>query len=195
MSRLTLILVLLPLAGCAHTETIAQLGFPVFEPVVGKHTQYESMPSEQGVDARPAEGEVGARHLAHFWPVPAGDKDTVFVAVGVEPGPETTALKQLAVAAYPLEQTAVQVFSQAGHLPAQSPLLGFAQADVDADGAARLLLKVPRDELPKDTQYLAIPILAVYEDGWIQMRFFRSQVPDPYELPDPARPEGGDDQR
>jgi hypothetical protein len=176
------LLTLLPLSGCAKTHTMRELGFPVFTAVVGDAARYERLTVPQGIDGRPEKGDVGSTHLAHFWPVPAGDADTVFLAIGVEPSATTTPLGRLAVAAYPLHRDALQAFNREGQLPEGSRSLAFAQAGADDDGALRLLLRVPRDQLPPSAEHLALPILVVYADGWIQLRFFRAVIPEPYEL-------------
>lgn len=173
---------LLPLAGCAQTQTMDQLGFPVFGPVVGEETRYTALPVAQGLDGRPASGAVGDVHVAHVFPVPAGDEDTVFLAVGVEPAQGTTALATLAVAAYALHTESLAPFNRSGALPPGARPLSQAEAAVDDDGALRVLLRVPRDQLPPGAEHLGLPILVLYEDGWVQLRFFQTRIPEPYDL-------------
>jgi hypothetical protein len=158
----------------------------MFSPVVGDAALYERLAVPQGIDGRPQSGDVGPIHLAHYWPVPAGDADTVYLAIGVEPSATTTPLERLAVAAYPLHREALQAFNREGRLPKGSRALAFAEAEADDDGALRLLLRVPRDQLPPSAAHLAVPILVVYADGWIQLRFFRTVIPEPYELDEEA---------
>lgn len=198
MIRAALLASLLAVVGCAAPEsfTIRELGQPAFEPLLGPQTRFvratpQGGPQGQGLDAWLAEGDHANEHRAFLSVVPTGLPETVLLAVGVAGNPAAPPLARLAVACYPLREAEAWEFLRTGRLPdPDAATLTLARVDApDPDGVLRLLLKLPRAQVPPGTERLGFPILFQFQDGWIHLAWYQSIVPEPVELPPPDAPD------
>lgn len=177
---LVLALLLLPLAACAETHTIRQLGHPEFEGVVGAETRFQRVDARQvgQLDAFPetADEEGDHRFLHTIWP--SGTEEAVYLDVRAGPRPPTgLPLDSLSVGVYALTADQAQKFALDGTLPdPERPITAVTTKDKQ-DGVLGLLVKLPRSAIPEGTQKLAFPILVQFEDGWIHLLYYQTGIP------------------
>lgn len=192
------LLALVLCSGCAAppSHTVRELGLPVFEPQLGTDTRFvragDGRGPQQGIDAWPAGSDPADEHRAFLSVVPSGTEDTVLLAVGVAGNPNAPPLARLAVACYPVRESEAWEFHRTGRLPApDAPPLALARQDApDPDGVLRLLLRLPRAEVPQGTERLAFPILFQFADGWIHISWYQSIVPAPVPLAPEEKKDG-----
>lgn len=200
---LLLVPLLLPLAACAETHTIRQLGHPEFEGVVGAETRFERVGVRQvgQLDAFPetADDDGDHRFMHTIWP--SGTEEAVFLDVRAGQRPPTgLPLDSLSVAVYALDAQQAQAFAVDGKLPnAEEPITAVTTGEKQ-DGVLGVLLQLPRSAIPAGTEKLAFPILVQFEDGWIHLLYYQTGIPaairelDPEELrqqQEAAPPAGG----
>lgn len=192
------LLLLLPLAACAETHTIRQLGHPEFEAYVGADTRLEKVdePSPRSLDAFPATASDSVDHGFRMRVVPWGTEDEVYLYVQAVPKERRLKLRRLAVAAYGLSEEQARAFERTGALP--DPTAAFAhyesQEPPDEAGALELGFKYPRSAIPPGTERLAMPILTQFEDGWINIYFHQTIIPSATPPPgEPGPPGEGDE--
>lgn len=200
---LLLVPLLLPLAACAETHTIRQLGHPEFEGVVGAETRFERVGVRQvgQLDAFPetADDEGDHRFMHTIWP--SGTEEAVYLDVRAGQRPPTgLPLDSLSVAVYALDAQQAQAFALDGKLPNAEEPITAVTTDEKQDGVLGVLLKLPRAAIPAGTEKLAFPILVQFEDGWIHLLYYQTGIPaairelDPEELrqqQEGAPPPGG----
>ena len=173
------------LAACTAppSATIRELGQPGFEEVLGPAARFvrAESTSRSGLDAWPAGGDAGGEHRALLHVVPSGLEDQVLLAVGVAAWDGAPALRRLAVTCYPVGEVEGWDFFRTGRLPRpdEPPLLLARAERPDPDGVLRLLVRLPRDQVPAGTARLAFPILFEFVDGWIHLAWYHTIVPQP----------------
>lgn len=185
---LLLVLLLLPLAACAETYTIRQLGHPEFEGVVGGDTQFQRVGARQvgQLDAYPATADDDGDHrfLHTIWP--SGTEEAVYLDVRAgQRKPTGLPLDSLSVAVYALNGEQAQKFAVDGSLPDAAAPITAVTTEEKQDGVLGVLLKLPRSAIPEGTEKLAFPILVQFEDGWIHLLYYQTGIPAPIREIDP----------
>jgi hypothetical protein len=182
---LVLSLLLLSVGCNTPSLTIRDLGHPAFEEVVGAETLFARPALDQrlGLDAFTSDVDEGANHkfVVSFWPT--ANKDKIGLQVRAA-GVGHLELAKLAVAAFPVTRQQALRFEAIGELPDPlHPIAVSTKTERDENGGATLYLFFERSAIPAGTEWLAIPTLAQFKDGWIHIRFYETAIPTPMTLP------------
>lgn len=186
LSPLLVTLALLLLSGCSsQTYSIRQLGHPAFEPVVGKETAFERADPKQrqGLDAftRDVEDDGDHSFLISFWP--AGTEGKIGLEVRARAKGKLP-LERLAAAVFAVSRQDSSTFSVTGELPDPNASIAFsAKSKVDEDGNTILTLIFDRKAIPEEAEWLAIPTLTQFADGWIHIKYYETTIPEVTKLP------------
>ncbi len=174
------------LAGCGGpSQTLRQLGHPAFEEVVGKDTLYSRADPEQrmGMDAYTGDVDSDGDHsfIISFWP--AGTEEKIGLEVRAR-GKGQLNLESLAAAVFPITRQQAQRFEAIGELPDPSatPIAFSGASEQDESGNTVLYLFFLRSAIPAGTEWLAIPTLARFADGWIHVRYYETAIPEAMKL-------------
>ena len=179
-------LVLLLVSGCSsQTYSIRELGHPAFEPVVGKETAFQRADEKQrqGLDAFTSDVESDGDHsfLVSFWP--AGTEERVGLEIRARAKGKLS-LEKLAAAVFAVSRQESSAFSVTGALPdSAAPIAFTGESEEDDDGNIVLTLIFERNAIPEDAEWLAIPTLAQFKDGWIHIKYYETTIPDVTKLP------------
>lgn len=175
-------------AGCnTPSMTIRELGHPAFESVVGKETLFARPNPNQrtGLDAFTQDVEDDANHRFEisFWPT-ANEKKIVLEVRAAARG--RLQLSTLASAAFAVTRRQALRFEAIGELPDPAhPIAISTKTEFNEKGGATLYLFFDRAAIPEGTEWLAIPTLARFKDGWISILFYETAIPTPMKLPPP----------
>ncbi|MGE0712414.1 MAG: hypothetical protein AB7N76_32865 [Planctomycetota bacterium] len=174
------------LCGCGGpTRTVRELGHPEFERYVGAQTAFRRPDERQikGLDAYPpdtVDGDADHGFFITIWPT--GDAEQVWIGIEVQPRGELP-LKQLVAAVFPATAQEAASFEVDGRLPQGAEPLLVADEPIRGGRGMAVKMLFDRAKLPAGKDHLAIPTLTQFEDGWINIRFYKTKVPaTPQEL-------------
>jgi hypothetical protein len=163
-------------------HSIRDLGHPQFEEVLGTEAKYQraDLRQEGSVDALPTTAKDSQGHRFRKFTQPTATPDKVEVDVRIMRHPQNSVPPDLlAVAAYPLPEADVELFTRSGSLASpDQPLALVVQREVTApEGVLRAVLSLERSKLPAGCKHLAVTYLVRFEDGWIHVEFLEVPIP------------------